>query len=63
MQSTGLMHTYIMCSNRLEHVYVSINCVTFYGFMDWNLLYGMVAPNDMEHSQISIIFYAILLTY
>lgn len=57
------MRKYIFCSNRLEHVYNSRNCITFYGFMDWNLLYGMVAPNDMEHSQISIIVYVLLLIY
>lgn len=58
------MHAFIiMCSNRLEHVYASRNCFTFYVFMDWNLLYGMVAPNDMEHSQISIILYVPLLIY
>jgi len=52
-----------MCSNRLEHVYASRNCVIFYGFMDWNLLYGMIAPNNMERSQTSIIFYVTLLLY
>jgi len=57
------MSTYIMCSNHLEHVCASRNSVTFYGFMNWNLLYGMVAPNDMEHSQISIIFYVKLLMH
>lgn len=55
-----------MSSNRLEHVYGSRNCVKSSMDLIYGLepFYSIAIPNDMEHSQLSILLrFLTLLTY
>lgn len=47
------MYNIIFCTSFEIH-YAFTNLHASYGFMIWNIcsLYGIVAPNDMEHGQI-----------